>query len=262
MMPFSQHTYLWYCYDPSSKTVVYLARPSLLDGIEVQLGDDPDGVFTWQAKKHGHASWVYDPTAKKMHRPSFGRPFKNPWHLTLAGTPRGVYAVANEKLYHGKVDRKTGSAKWALNDSSYPRPAEVIKYHYEFQPLIHDSKRDRLIQLKGDATRVDVFARSLDEKATWQQLTTRGSAAIGREAVYIPQHDTVLWLGDKLYSLDCATNTMAALDVALPEGSYNHECAMVYDPTHDVCVALIPNSFSGPMQTFLFRYDPSSIRTR
>ena len=262
MMPFSQHTYLWYCYDPVSKTVVYLARPSLFDGIEVQLGDDPNDVFVWQAKKHGHASWVYDPAAKKMHRPHFGRTFANPWHLTLAGTPRGVYAVAREKLYHTKVDRNTGSVQWTLIDSTYPRPAKDIKYHYEFQPLLHDSKRDRLIQLKGDASRVDVFARSFDQKAAWKQLTTRGTAAIGREAVYIPRHDTILWLGSKLYALDCAKNTMAELDVALPKGSYTHECSMVYDPTHDVCVALIPRSFSSPMQTFLFRYDPASIKTQ
>ncbi len=262
MMPFSQHTYLWYCYDPASKTVVYLARPSLFDGIEVQLGDDPKNVFVWQAKKHGHASWVYDPAAKKMHAPHFGRTFANPWHLTLTGTSHGVYAVAEEKLYRAKVDRATGSVDWTLIDGTYPRPAEEIKYHYEFQPLIYDSKRGRLIQLKGDASRVDVFARSTDETAKWQQLTTRGTAAIGREAVCIPKHDTMLWLGDKLYALDCGSNAMAELDVALPKGLYSHECAMVYDPTYDVCVVLIPRSFSGPMQTFLFRYDPASIRTR
>ncbi len=262
MMPFSQHTYLWYCYDPASKTVVYLARPSLFDGIEVQLGDDPEDVFVWQANKHGHASWVYDPAAKKMHRPSFGRTFANPWHLTLTGTPRGVYAVAEEKLYHAKVDRATGSVDWALIDGAYPRPAKDIKYHYEFQPLIHDTKRDRLIQLKGDASRVDAFTRSMEENAKWQQLTTRGTAAIGREAVYIPRHDTVLWLGDKLYALNLVDNTMSELDVILPKGAYSHECALVYDPTHDVCVALIPRSFSGRMQTFLFRYDPVSVKTR
>ncbi len=260
MMPFSQHTYLWYCYDPVSKTVVYLARSSLFDGIEVQLGDDPDDVFKWEAKKQGCASWVYDPAKKTMHKPSFGRPFKNQWRLTLVGTPRGVYAVVNEKLYHAKVDRTSGGVEWTLIDAAYPKPAKEIKYHYEFQPLIHDTRRDRLIQLKGDASRVDVFARSFDEKAKWQQLATNGNAAIGREAVYIPQHDTILWLGSKLYALDLSSNTMSELDVELPKGSYTHECAMVYDPKHDVCVALIPRSFSGPMQTFLFRYDPISMR--
>ena len=94
----------------------------------------------------------------------------------------------------------------------------------------------------------------------WKQLETSGSAAIGREAVYIARHDTVLWLGERLFALDCQTGHMAELDVGLPKGLYTHECAMVYDPRHDVCVALIPRSFSGPMQTFLFRFDPKTAR--
>jgi hypothetical protein len=254
MIPFSQHTYLWYCYDPASKTVVYLARPSLRDGIDIQVSDDPNEVFLYNAKKHGYASWVYDSARKKMHRPSFGRPFDNPWHLALVGTPDGVYALCRNRMYHGKVERDTGKVVWTLVDKTFPPPRDKIKYHYEFQPVVYDTKRNRLIQLKGDTNRVDVFAHPLGAKGAWQQLKTEGSAAIGREAVYIPRQDTVLWLGKDLYAYDCATGRMAKVDVALPRGSYSHECAMVYDPRHDVCVALIPSRFTGPMQTFLFRY--------
>ena len=50
MMPFSQHTYLWYCYDPASKKLVYLARPSIPDGVDLQLGDDPAKTFRYEAK--------------------------------------------------------------------------------------------------------------------------------------------------------------------------------------------------------------------
>jgi len=259
MMPFSQHTYLWYCYDPASRTVVYLARPQLFDGVEVQVGDDPNDVFVYDAGKHGHASWVYDSAARRMHRPCFGRPFANPWHLSLVGTPAGVYAVCKNKLYHGKVDRRTGRVEWKLIDPEFPKPRKAIRYHYEFQPVVHDTRRGRLIQLKGDESRVDVFARSLAGGGRWKQLEPGGSAAIGREAVYVARHDTVLWLGSKqLCAFDCAANRMAELDVELPKGLYSHECAMVYDPRHDVCVALIPASFSGPMQTFLYRFDPKT----
>ncbi len=262
MMPFSQHTYLWYCYDPASKTVVYLARPSIPDGTEVQLGDDLEDVFIYDSKKHGYASWVYDPTEKKMRKPAFGRPFANPWHLSLVGTPLGVFAMCEGRLYQGNVRRESGHVDWKLADSEFPVPREEIKYHYEFQPLLHDSTRNRLIQLKGDSNRVDVFARSLSEGAKWRQLTTTGAGAIGREAVYIPKHDTILWLGDKLYALDCATNRMGELEIELPAGQFGHECAMVYDPRHDVCMALIPRSFTGPMQTFLFRFDPTTAKYR
>lgn len=257
MMPFSQHTYLWYCHDPASKTVVYLARPSIPDGTEVQLTDDEKDVFVYDSQKHGYATWVYDVADKQMHRPSFGRPFKNQWHLTVIGTPEGVYCAVNNELHYAKVNRQSGEVKWTLIDDEFPKPRDQIKYHYEFQPLLHDTQRDRLVQLKGDKNRVDVYARPLKEDAAWEQMKTTGEAAIGREAVYIARHDTILWLGDRLFALDCATNEMRQLDVELPEGRYGHECSFDYDPQHDVCVALIPSSFTGPMQTFLFRFDPS-----
>ncbi|MCL4203769.1 MAG: hypothetical protein KJ000_14810 [Pirellulaceae bacterium] len=261
MIPFSQHTYLWYCYDPQSKTVVYLARPSLFDGVQVQLSDDPADVFEYDAQQHGYASWVYDVSAKKMHRPSFGRPFANPWHLALAGTPQGVFAACDNRLFHGRVDRDQGTVQWKLVDAEFPEPREEIRYHYEFQPLLYDETRQRLIQLKGDDNRVDVFVRSLASNGRWEQLRTTGTAAIGREAVYLPKHDTVLWLADKqLFAWDCAAGHMRELEVAMPEGLYTHECAMVYDPGHDICVALIPRSFTGPMQTFLFRFEKGEPR--
>ena len=186
MYPFSQHTYLWYCYDPLSKSVAYLARPSLFDGLDIHIEDDPDSVFTYNVEKHGYASWIYDSEFKTMRRPSFGRPFANPWHLTLVGTPRGVYAMCNNKLYHGAITRQTGLVEWRLVDPDFPKPRKDIKYHYEFQPLLHDTSDDRLIQLKGDNSRVDVYVRPLDTDGKWRQLETKGSAAIGREAVYIP----------------------------------------------------------------------------
>jgi hypothetical protein len=263
MMPFSQHTYLWYCYDPASRTMLYLARPALSDGAEVQLGDDPDETFVYNAEKHGYLSWVYDPATKSMRRPSLGRPFANPWHLCVVGTPRGVYAACNNKLYHGKVQASSGRVDWSLVDPDFPEPREEIRYHYEFQPLLHDTKRERLVQLKGDKSRVDVFARSLEDEGRWQQLETTGRASIGREAVYLPRHDAILWLGDRqLFAFDCATRRMAEVDVDLPEGLYTHECAFLHDPAHDVSVALIPRRFSGPMQTFLYRFEPRSARYR
>lgn len=150
-----------------------------------------------------------------------------------------------------------GQVKWRLVDPDFPPPREAINYHYEFQPLLYDTIRNRLIQLKGDSKQVDVYSRSLTDNDKWKQSETQGIAAIGREAVYIPSYDTILWLGDKqLFALDCKTMRMAEVNVQLPDGLYTHECALVYDPKHNVCVALIPSRFSGPMQTFLFRFSP------
>lgn len=55
---------------------------------------------------------------------------------------------------------------------------------------------------------------------------------------------------------------MAQVDIELPDGLYTHECAMVYDTAHDLCITLIPSRFSGPMQTFLYRFDPASASYR
>lgn len=259
MIPFSQHTYLWYCYDPRSKTVVYLARPSLFDGVQVRLGSDPGDTFVYDRNTHGCATWCYDSAAKKMHPPCFGRPFANTWHLALAGTPAGVYALSKNTLYHATVNRDDGTVTWRTVDTAFPKPERKITYHYEFQPLLHDTKRGRLVLLKGDENRVDVYARPLDPGGSWHQVETSGAAAIGREAVYIPRHDTILWLADRqLFSFDCARNRLAELDVDLPAGRYTHECAMVYDPHRDLCVALVPARFSGPLQTLLFRFDPAT----
>ena len=70
-------------------------------------------------------------------------------------------------LYHARVDRESGKVDWRRVDSAFPKPPSKIKYHYEFQPVVHDTRRDRLVQLKGDGSRVDVYVRSLadDEKA-------------------------------------------------------------------------------------------------
>jgi len=104
MCPFSQHTYLWYCYDPSSKTIVYLARPSLFDGLDVRIEDDPDSVFTYTAKEHGYSTWIYDSEHKTMRRPSFGRPFGNPWKEFALSMRNAAMCVSD--LHHAaEMDR-------------------------------------------------------------------------------------------------------------------------------------------------------------
>ena len=221
MMPFSQHTYLWYCYDPVSKTLVYLARPSLLDGIEVQLGDDPSDVFVYEAEEArlcklglrlgrrngctGRASAARSPTRGTCRSP--GRP--------RACMPRArTVSIAARSIAQGPGRRGRRSTRTS------PSRGNEIKYHYEFQPLRHDTRRDRLILTQGRRRRVDVFARALTPEGKWRQIETSGSAAIGREAVYIARHDTLLWLADKrLFAFDCATNRMASLRSRCPKGS-------------------------------------------
>ncbi|KPJ73199.1 MAG: hypothetical protein AMS14_06655, partial [Planctomycetes bacterium DG_20] len=257
--PWSQHTYLWYAYDPVSRMVLYCARPTLKDNLEMQLDPDPTKTFVHTYKKTGYWTWVYDPAKRRLCPPSFGRPFGNPWHLALCGTPRGVYALAQGVLYLATV--ADGMVTWKVVDDKGPTGKR--DYNYEWQPIVYDSKRERLLHVMGKDSLVEVHARSLAEGAKWHKIETTGSAQLGREVVYLPRTDSLLMLGrGTLCVMDCATNEWRQLDVEMPKGSYGTECAMVYDPVHDVCVALIPSAFSGPMQTFLFRYDPKSAKSK
>ena len=258
--PWSQHTYRWYACDTVSKAVVYCARMTIHAGDEVLLDADPAKAFRYNPKTHGYWTWVYDPVARRLHPPSFGRPFKNSWGLCLTPTPKGIYALTQQRLYHARVE--DGRVIWTLVDDKGPkRPRE---YSYEFLPVVYDSKRHRLVHCMGRKETVDVYARGLGDGAAWQRLPTQGAVAIGREAAYIARHDSVLLLGaaGRLFVLECGSNRWRELDVALPKGRYGTESAMVYDPVHDVAVLLIPSRFSGPLQTVLFRHDPTTARYR
>jgi len=115
----------------------------------------------------------------------------------------------------------------------------------------------------GKGSTVEVHARGLAEGAVWRKLETTGSAQLGREVIYLPTTDALLMLGrGTLCAFDCAANEWRLLDVEMPKGRYGTECAMVHDPVHDVSVALIPSGFSGPMQTFIFRYDPRTAKSK
>ena len=48
--------------------------------------------------------------------------------------------------------------------------------------------------------------------------------------------------------MNLQTNEWKHLDVDLPEGSYSHECALVYDPVNDVAIALIPSASAAPSE--------------
>jgi hypothetical protein len=268
--PWSQHTYLWYAYDPVSKMVVYCARPTIHDGVELALDpDNPDKSFIYDTKQHGYWTWLYDPVKRRMHGPIFGRPFRQSWGLALCTTPNGVYASTGgtaPDLYKATV--ADTDVKWELVDDNFPRTAPDGRYNYEFLPIVYDSKRDRLVHTmgggeEGQPSWFQMHARGLGEDDRWEQMDFKGiTPSPAREVVYLPKQDALLALldRDRLYVFHCETNEWKHLDVALPEGSYTHECSLDYDPIHDVAAALIPEGFSRRLRTLLFRYDPKSAK--
>ncbi len=268
--PWSQHTYLWYAYDPLSKLVVYCARPTIHDGVELALDpDDPDKSFVYDTRQHGYWTWLYDPAQKKLHGPIFGRPFGQEWGLALCTTPRGVYATTGgtaPQLYRATV---TGTdVRWELVDAGFPKTAPEGRYNYEFLPLVYDSRRERLIHTMGGGEEslspwFQMHARGLGPDYRWERIEFQGLTPLpAREIVYLPKQDALLALldRDKLYVFHCEKREWKLLDVALPEGSYRTECSLDYDPVHDVAIALIPEGFSRRLRTLLFRYDPMTAR--
>ncbi len=251
--PWSQHTYLWYGYDPVSRKVLYCARPCIRDGTQVLLDEDPAKAFLYDRKTHGNWTYVYDPAARKLSGPFFGRPFENPWDLSLVGTSQGLYAAAGDSLYRASV---SGAAvEWKSMPGGLPAP-KGEEYHHEWQPIVFDPTRNRLLYLVGTDEKVEVRARPLDG-AAWEDVPAAGRASIGRDAFVVPRHDVLLMLShERLFVLNLAKPEWRELDLAAPKGNYGHEAAFVYDPGHDVCILLLPSRFSGPLQTFLLRFDP------
>jgi len=248
---------------------VYLGREHTpMDGQEVLLSDKREEAFRYSANNRGYWQWVYDPVKKKLFPPHFGSPWGHFDKLYgFIGTPHGLYLAVevnrSRRLYHGTV--KDGKCTWKLiNEAVPPRSGD-----YEVHPLVYDSKRDRLLLLFGQGLvyhpqcregQVTVFAYPL-KTSKWEKLKTTGYAELSREAVYIEKHDALMLLGDrKLLVMDCGTNRWRVIDTEMPEKGYGWDAAMVYDPVHDVTVALLPPKFSGPMRVFLFRYDPKTAK--
>ncbi|MFO7897592.1 MAG: hypothetical protein R6V58_00865 [Planctomycetota bacterium] len=259
MRPTSQHTYLWYTYDPTSELMVYCARPNgPHDGFTVLLEDDRAKAFVYDRKKHGYWTFLYHPATNTLYPPVFGRPFRNSWSMAVCGTPKGVFAKQGGNLYLGKTTRDEGTAdiKWTLIDRAAPSGRG------EYQPLVYDSKRKRLVFVaKKKDKPVQVWTHPLG-KGPWTEVELKQSTPhIAREIVYDRANDCLVSIPkQKCLVMDFETKAWRELDVEMPGGRslYGHECGMVYDPVHEVCVMLIPTRFSGRMGLYLLRYDPET----
>lgn len=123
----------------------------------------------------------------------------------------------------------------AANDLTADGPRDPFQGVGPTRPIavIIAERHDRRTLSQEEFARLVLAARDrwLEEAKTEEQLQRRhlapqpdphlqhGLLGIGREAVYVPRHDTVLWLADKqLFAFDCGTNRMSELRVKLPEG--------------------------------------------
>ncbi len=265
MRPFIQHTYRWYAYDPLSKMVLYCPRRmGNMHGKKVLLDEDPKNVFTYDIKKHGALTWVYNPTTDSLFRPVLGRSFDDRGgQLNLIGTPEGIFAKSGKHLYQAKVKVDPNSAAnkaevtWTLLDSDGPKVA--IKHGYiEFQPLVYDSKRNRLLYIAMSKDKgVEVYQHPLG-KGSWTNLNCKGGTNLHRDVIYDQENDCLITMPKQsLHVMDCKTNVWKELDVAMPQGLYGVCCCLLYAPKHKLCVMMIPKPW---MRVFLFRFDPASAQ--
>ena len=258
--PTSQHTYLWYAYDPTSRTMLYCARSlGIRNGMQVLLEDDDSKAFEYDQNTHRTFTWVYDTVRNRLYPPVPGRPFGTTWSMALIGTPNGIYAKIGRTLWHCEVTTEDGRAdlKWTVVDDGSPSGWG------EFQPLMYDSRRNRLLMTavaaRGEPVRV--WEWPLDG-GPWNELEVTGNRNwYSREVVYDDANDALIAMpSQQLMVMNCETNEWKELDIEMPEGSYGTECALEYDPVNKVLVALIPVRFSGRMQVGLIRYDPETAR--
>ena len=265
-----QHTYRWYAYDPVSKLVVYCARPcGPHHGQTVLLEDDPSKAFVYDKKKHGTWTWVYDPNTRKWMKPVFGsRPNSmDGFQLALIGTPKGIYAKNGGHLYRIEVIRTDKEdvvqLKWHKQNgggiSGIPRG-----FGGEFQPIVYDSKRNRLIYQIGPAHRkrdkrpVVLFEWPLETGGPWKKMETTGYSQTSREICYDTHNDALIALGEgRVFVMDCKTNEWKELALNMPKTRWNAwgpSCSMVYDPIHNVSAMVI----NTKNIVHLFRYNPET----
>lgn len=261
MRPFIQHTYRWYAYDPVSKMVVYCTRGmSAMDGKTVMLDNDPKNAFKFDFKKHGALTWVYDAKTDKMYPPVLGRPFNfMAGQINLIGTPKGIFAKSNKKLYHAKVKLIDGKAEiiWTLLDETWPK-VSVKKNRREFQPLTYDSKRERLLRiLLNDKSEIQIYEHPLG-KGTWKNINCKGGKDLNRDVIYDVENDCLMtMIKNKIWIMDCKTNIWRELQIDVPKDGTN-QVRLVYDIKNKLCIIVGDNR--RWLKAFYFRFNPATAK--
>ena len=171
--PFLPHTYQSYCYDPASRKLIW-------GGVD--------------------RAWVYDPGTRDWDPTVRPTPFRAERHTVgLCPTKHGV-VVWSIALKHGHGSR---SGLWILRDIGENRWDELVKpardavlgVGCDRAGMTFDSKRDRLYLFNfGQKQKGRVCYYDFKEKKVGYidaEGTVPASAGMGREPVYMPEHDLV-----------------------------------------------------------------------
>jgi hypothetical protein len=289
--PWTVHGRKMYAYDPLSHKLI-LVRP-----IRVTTGYDPEPlrafpiVLTaeYQSTRDAlanppssyvkHVTWAYDPDTAG-------------WELlgaapqgldTLVTTPHGVMGVNVDwpsRLNDAGYQRpwsptqtpedkavfllEAGNGTWKRLSQGQVSPQNL----YEQTSLAYDSKRDQILLHGGGKNRDELWIFEIAAR-NWKKMQPRvlmnqnaAPPVSTREAVYIPEEDIFLTLGNGFdvwtYKID--ENTWHGKSISWDSGSdavlgANQNRAMVYDPNHRVVLLVLGgNGDTGQTAVYALKY--------
>jgi hypothetical protein len=256
--PWMEHGRRIYAYDPVSRKMIVVRRLRLTTGYgplslqSAPAGGEPapDALVRPPSSAVRFVTWMFEPA-------------NSSWQLTGAA-PRGVDTLVTTR--HGVVGI---DVDWPsrLNDAGYQRPwnsssphrdAGVYLYRaerrewerldrsssdapqnlYELTSLAYDSRRDQLILHGGGPRRDELWTFDMRSHA-WRNMQPKSTAApppCSREAVYLPQRDTFVTLGERLWTWKPAENAWRAVHIPFDKApaKTGQNRAMVYDPKRNL----------------------------
>jgi galactose oxidase-like protein len=244
LAPWGNHNYHAYCYDPTSKRLVYLK-------------------FTAQLYNPDTKTWSFDEKIKA--------PFRIIKYTTYAlSTPKGVVAWTHTAHQTCSLFRFEDGKKWVkLPLKGDKLPVTVC----DGAAAVYDSKRDRLLMVTTLSRKVGVQGQvwSYDFKTgECKKLNPANMSAVkvgrfAREAVYLPKDDLMMLgyrvkIGDKVVTLfyDPAKNEWLAAGqpgsdvISGKRGGGSVGLGLVYDPKRNLTWAVLCDLRPGHVRALRF----------
>jgi hypothetical protein len=212
------HARKTYAYDPVS-------------GLVAMAHVGGGGYYRLRSGKSGRYTWMYDPRSGAWVD-RIDTPFKCGYNGAAVTTPQGVMMLDGGQVW--KLDVK--ARKW---EKVGPRQRMGGG---EYDTMVYDSKRDRLVYLKGD---IHYFPL---KTAKWEKAKAGGIRS--RDAVYVPSQDAVLaHVGTGHFKvLLCADEKI----IDGPAGAFKgtrkgiSEHAVTMDPETETILWIDCHGFCGP----------------
>jgi len=261
--PWMEHGRRIYAYDRVSRKMIVVRRLRLTTGYEslavrnAPSGSEtaPDALVRPPSSYVKFVTWTFDPATSKWQFKGAAPPGVD----TLVSTPHGVVGLNVDwpsKLNDAGYQRVWSSSSLHRDASVYLYRAEQHEWErldragsdgpqnlYELTSLAYDSRRDQVILHGGGLRRDELWTFDM-RSHTWRNTkptTSSGPPACSREAVYIPERDAFVTLGDGLWIWKPAENAWRTVNIPADKSLTNagQNRAMVYDPKHGVIFLLI-----------------------